>query len=309
MLPYFPLTDDDFSMTVGARPLDGAPLIEVDAQTYYAEIGLKLALLADQPGRHFQALPGSEPMQWEVLEVLLGDMARHYGQHFRLACDGDEWRWENRLLSSLSRWRTGAAADPGCAPLDWIGRQVQEDLLLLDGGAEGVPLVAGQLCFGNGWELADKLGQSFLAIHDPVPHFRTAIGRSSQLLMERLKPGRPVWRVNWAIKATGQLHLPPKINQALAPLKTSITAENAGERCFFRIERQTLSRLPRSNGVLFTIRTYQSSIAALASQTAQARRLLGVLRSTPPETLAYKGIAPFVAPLVAYLEAQIRSVL
>ena len=301
-LPHFPLADDVFGMTVGARPLDGAPLMLVDEPAYYRELALKHAQLADQPGRYFQALPATEAMQWEALELVLSDLALHHPAHFGLERAGAEWQWENRLLNSLNRLRLGDTASLPLAPLDWLGRQVQEDLLLLDAGSAGVPLVAGQLCFGNGWELGEKLGQPFLNIHEPVPHFNAQIGRPSLLLMERLKPDRPVWRVNWAVKAVDQLNLPPAINRALAPLKGSISAENAGQRCFFRVERQTLSRLPRSNGVLFGIHTYQVAIAELVSEPAWARRLLGVLRTIPPATLDYKGIVPFSEPLIAYIE-------
>jgi hypothetical protein len=269
---------------------------------YYDELVLKWVQLAESPGRYVQALPTTEAMQWEALELLLHDMARCYPQYFTLEREGEHICWRNTLLNTAETLRIGDCSSLPYPALEWLGRQVQEDLLLLDAGQEGVPLVAGLLCFASGWELSEKLNQSFLQIHDPVPHFNTTIGRPSQLLMERLKPERPVWRVNWTIKAFNQLNLPPSISKALTPFKHSITAENAGERCYFRSERQTLSRLPRSNGVLFTIRTYQLRIDELVQVPGWGARLLKVLRSTPAATFAYKGMALFSEALIAYLD-------
>jgi dimethylamine monooxygenase subunit A len=302
--PYFPLKDDTYTMAVGARPLDGAALIEIDPAAYYDELVLKWAQLAESPGRYVQALPGSEAIQWEMVELLLNDMARHYPQYFALEREAEHFRWRNTLLNTAHTLRVGDDTSLPYPALEWAGRQVQEDLLLLDAGQEGVPLVAGLLCFASGWELSDKLGQSFLHIHDPVPHFNANIGQPSLKLMERLKAERPVGRVNWTIKAFNQLNLPPSLSKALAPFKHSITAENAGERCYFRSERQTLSRLPRSNGVLFTIRTYQIRIDQLVKVPGWGPRLLSVLRSTPDETLNYKGMALFAEALVGWLECR-----
>lgn len=302
MQPHLLLHSALFSMTMGVQPLHDTSPIEVDPASYVTEIALKYALLADNHRFYFQALPETEALQWDAVAFLLPEMARHYPHYFTLEVENGFWHWRNMLLNAEHRFRYGDSSTLPHAPLDWLGRQVQEDLLLLDGNRLGVPLVAGQLCFANAWCLDDKMDQSFLAIHRDVPLFQEQIGAASQRLMERIKPGRPLWRVNWAIKATNLLNVPPHINAALAPLAQAVTTENAGERCFFRIERQTLARLPNTNGVLFTVRTYRLPIAELVQIPDQACRLLGTLRTASPETLEYKGIAPFATPLVAYLE-------
>lgn len=299
MLPYFPFDDDLWAMTMGVRPLGDAPLIEVDVQRYETEIALKQAQLGDDHRFYFQAQPRTEAMQWEAVELLLPNLARHYPQHFRLEIQGAHWTWCNRLLGSTTSFQLGDRTALPYKPLDWLGRHVQDDLLLLDGNQPSVPLVAGQLCFANVWSLNDKLGKSFLAIHDPIPRFGTAIGQPAQLLMERLKAGRPVWRVNWAVKASDQLNLPPHIDET--QWKAAVTVENAGVRCFFRVERQMLARLERTNAILFTVHTYLVPISELAQSPQWKQRLWGVLQSTPPDVLAYKGITPFVEPLKQYL--------
>lgn len=290
-------------MQMGTRPLDAEHLlIDVDLPHYAAEIALKHAILAADHRYAFQSLPSATDAGWETLELLLPAMARRNPEQFTLTIDGTHWIWENHVLGHTRRFTLGDPHTLPYAPLDWVGREVQEDLLLLDAGLPGVPLTAGQLCFPNAWCLDDKIGHSFLEIHAPVPLFAEQIGRASQLLMERLKPGRPVWRLNWAIRAGDQLDASPRYAAELARRKQVITRQNAGEGCFLRVERQTLVRLTRSNHVLFIIHTYHAAIASVAADVQQGRMLLEVLRSTPPEMLDYKGIAPFAEPLIAYLE-------
>ena len=281
-----------------------APLIEID-DNYCSELALKNELLTHEYERYCQALIGTASLQWETLALVLLDMAQHYPRYFTLITHADNWTWQNRLLNSTTQFVFGVDSSLPLAPLDWLGRQVQEDLLILSGTKEdGIPLVAGHLCFPNAWCLDDKMRQSFLEIHQSVPGFAQSIGRSASLLMERLKVGRPVWRVNWSIMATPRLSLPPHVFQKEQLLSQGITRDNVGERCFVRIERQTLSRLPSTNGILFTVRTYQEPIAAVASAPDDARRILRVLQSAPRDFLRYKGVTSFADILFEYLAAK-----
>jgi hypothetical protein len=150
------------------------------------------------------------------------------------------------------------------------------------------------------------MGQSFLAIHAPVALFAERIGRSSDLLVQRLKPGHPVARVGWSISTSNTLNRAPAVANKWRQDVSTIDATNAGERCFLRLERQTLSRLPRTRAVLFTIHTYLAPLAAVIAEDApaRARRLAATLRTAPEEFLRYKGITQFYGPLLGYLEAQ-----
>lgn len=319
MLPYFPIDGDGYALTMNARALATDCLIEVDDH-YRAELALKDAILAADHRSACQTPPATEAMQWEALELLLPNMARHHPHHFALdAAPGPpsalsagqgrgRWVWTNRLLDAETAFTPGDPASLPLPPLDWLGRQVQEDLLLLDGAQPGAPLVAGHLCFPAGWSLDDKMGRSFLAIHGPVPLFAARIGRSADLLMQRLKPGHPVGRVGWSLTTDGDLdHSPATAARRQTPHE--ITLDNAGERCFLRLERQTFSRLPRTRAVLFTIHTYRAPVAAVIAEDApaRARRLAAALRAMPPAIRDYKDITPFATALLAYLEARAEA--
>ena len=302
--PYFPFNDDTFKMTMGTQALNPDMLIEIDEPHYHPEIALKKSLLDEEYDEYVHAPLTTQREQWEVLALVLSNMAHHYPQHCSLAIRGDEWTWHNRLLDIKTTFRFGETNSLPYAPLDWLGRQVQEDLLLLSGDVtQGMPLIAGHLCFPNDWCLKDKLGKSFMKIHDPVPLFASTVGRSSSLLLERLKVGRPVWRLNWAFKVTPQLTLTPQRVRLLREEEQGkVTRETIGERCYLRVERQTLSRLPLTSAILFTVHTYQIPVANIVQDREAAQRMANVVRTTPTEMLVYKGMLPFVDVLLAYLE-------
>lgn len=308
MLPYFPFESDEYALKMNARLLTDDCLIEIEPTHYQAQLAEKATLLTSDPRYYYQAPPATEARCWEALELLLPNMGRHHPEHFTLQTAGARWHWTNRLLGTTTAFTLGDSTTLPLPPLDWLGRQVQEDLLIMaeDEGL-GAPLVAGHLCFAADWCLDDKLGRSFLAIHDPVPGFVAGrVGRSSDLLMQRLRAGAPAGRVGWSFTADATLNHAPCLAARWRTGSASIDAANAGERCQLRLERQTFSRLPRTRSLLFTIHTYVAPLAAVIAVEApeRARRLAGVLRTMPEEMRRYKGMADFAAPLLAYLEAQ-----
>ena len=320
MLPDFPFEYDEYDMPMNTRALPDDRLIEVSPH-YREELAQKSSILARDHRYYCQAQPGTEAMQWEAIAYVLPIMARHYPEHFRLAVEGDRWCWTNHLLDTETTFvldDTGSLPrhdhlhsplpDATSRPLDWLARQVQEDLILMSGDAEaGTPLVAGHLCFGGSWCLDDKMGKSFLAIHHDVPQFIPRIGRPANLVMQRLKEGRPIARLNWSISTTDRLNTAPKVAHEWLHTRRQITSQNAGERCFLRMEWQTLSRLSQTNGILFTIHTTISPLSRVIGDPARLRRLTSVVKGIPRPSREYKGMAGYADALVDYLEARCRE--
>ena len=217
MLPYFPFERDEYALTMNARLLPLDRLIEIDPPHYRRQVAERVALLADDHRYYCQMPPDTIAAGWEALELLLPNMARHYPDHFTLDRAGAAWHWTNRLLGTTITFTPGDDRALPLAPLDWLGRQVQEDLLIMDPTVPGTPLVAGQLCFAADWCLDDKRGLSFLAIHDPVPGFSDGrVGRSADLLMQRTRANAPTGRIGWAFTADGTLNHAPRLAAALA---------------------------------------------------------------------------------------------
>jgi uncharacterized cupin superfamily protein len=307
MLKYFPIEHDEYDMPMNARAGIGQ-LIEVDEAEYLTELALKDAILASDYRYYFQCPAEYEPIAWECIELILPDMAEHHPEYFSLSRDGESWTWTNKLLGSTTTFTIGQSGTLDLPPLDWLGRQVQEDLILMGGDLDNPMLcVGGHLCFAASWCLDDKIGQSFLRIHEDIPQFLERIGRPANLMMERLKPGRPTGRINWTVSSTDRLNLAPAVNHEWIPSRRGITADNAGDRCFFRIERQTFSRLPKTNGILFTIRTYRNPISEVVADPERLKRFTSVVKGIPRATRDYKGMTSFADALVDYLESRCRQ--
>src|SRR5690348_10602564 len=130
-------------MAMKVQALNDKSLIEIDEECYRDELALKNELLGDEYDQYFRALPGTEDLQWGVIELLLPNMVYLYPQHFELTIAGRHWTWCNRLLGQETQFILGDSDSLPLAPLDWLGRQVQEDLLVLSGDTtRGMPLVA-----------------------------------------------------------------------------------------------------------------------------------------------------------------------
>ncbi len=68
-----------------------------------------------------------------------------------------------------------------------------------------------------------------------------------------------------------------------------VTKENVGQLMYLRVERQTLRRLPVSNTILFTIKTYMTKMEDVCrNDPSTAQRLAGAIRNWPPEMIEYK---------------------
>ena len=308
MIPYFPLLHDQFEMAMDVRG-GVTSLVEVEPEKFAAQVALRAEIIASDAPYHVQCPDDTDAMAWEALEILLPNMAEHLGQHFTLERRDDVWTWTNRLLSTREEFKFADTDTLPCSPLEWVGRQVQEDLILMRAKEDSEAILcAGLLCFGAGWCLDDKIGRPFLQIHDPVPGFRAQVGTPADLLLRRLKPHRPVGRLNWSITSTDQLNLAPRLAAQWHKTRYGIAPADVGQRVRFRVERQTLTRLTRAQGTLFTIHTYVNTLDEVTDDPARLRRLASVLREYPDALKEYKGMTPYYDALMAYLDVRAASV-
>ena len=286
------------------------PLCELDLHRYHEETSLKQRLLAEAPSYYFHGGAATLSAQWDVLELVAINLEQIYPQHFQLERQGDAWRWHNALTGLSATFHFGDPAGLPFEPLDWIGREVQDDLVLLSADASAT-FVGGQLCFANGWAISDRLGKSFLEVHHHTPPATMPSVEAGARFLQTLKPGRTYWRMSWNFKLSDQMDMTTKHKPAykadFARRAPRLTADDVGREVFIRIERQTFTRLPRSQGLLFGIHTYNSSVAEEATDPARARSILNVVRGAPRDVKDYKAITPIELPLLSFLEAHASS--
>lgn len=305
MIKYFPFTPA-FDLKMGTAPMkDHETIVELDDH-YITEINLKRSLLTEDHSYYFDKLPGCEIAEWETLERIIEHLLQADPSSFSIEKENDRWTFINKKLDEKQTFVFGDHSSLPLSPLDWIGRQVQEDLIILNASGE---VVAGQLCFPSGWALHEKIGKQFMEVHAPLPPVTTPMIQAANKLLERLPANKPVTRNNWGFRYGDQLDLSSKhsaaYKQKLAHLK-NLSLSDFGKHIFLRVEHQTLSRLS-SHHILFTIRTYHSSLATEASDPWRARTMLSFLQGTPSELIEYKVMAPFHTQLLEYLEKSILA--
>lgn len=287
---YTPYDKGRFQLTLGIKAIDPAGWIEVDGH-YEAQIAEKRRLLAERPAEVFGALTDSVEAQAECLEALLAHLERD--RPGLVEVDGDVLR----LTRTGDRHDRAAFAD---RPLDLAGRLVQEDLCLMAPSGDTWRLIAASLCFPSRWRLADKLGRPMAAIHAPVPGFNAQLARPVDRFFDRVGPGQVFMRLNWSAIDDPTLFQPA--GHGRTGVNEAITADNAGDLVWLRIERQTFVRLPRSGVLVFGIKTVLDPLAALAGRPDLAAALRETLAGMPDDMRRYKSMAPFVDALLGWLE-------
>ncbi|RIX97439.1 DUF3445 domain-containing protein [Aureimonas flava] len=295
----FPFDRDEYMYAVNIEqhvpgPVQSATEFPIHIDEHYvAEMEDRAITLREDPLR-CQSLPHMELAGWELVELLMTSMSRHYPEHFSLAVDGDRWHWVNRPLGIDQHFTFGEAATLPMPPMEYVTRQCQGDFCLLDQRDDNLWMDAGMVTSQADWSLDFDLGMNFIEWHGPVPlaHDLGVFDRALKFLLN-LQQGRPVRRLNWTMTINPRLDTSPENYHRWGIDKASVTPENVAGKVHLRVELQALWRLPRSNAIVFSIRCYLISLEELATQRKWARRLHRVLRSLPPEIADYKGLGRF----------------
>lgn len=304
----FPFPKDDFRYGVNLTPhLRGGSSPVFDAvfdldEHYLGEMREREIVLRADPKR-CQVLPHMVQAQWDTLELLMDSLAADYPAKFSLIKAGTTWHWRNHLLGLAHTFTFGEEASLPCPPFEYITRQVQGDFTLQDQRGQNLFMDGGMVTGPADWSLNFDLGMSFHEWHKPVPLAgEMGIFDKALAYLLRLPLGQPVRRLNWSLTANPWLDTAPETREIWGADKAAITAENIGVCLCLRVELQTLTRLPRSNAILFGIRTYLLRFEELVRVKKWAARLHRVLRGLHPDLIAYKGISGYHECAVDYLK-------
>lgn len=278
----------------------GGRVYDVD-EHYRFEIAERERVLAADPSR-CQVLPHMRLAAWDVVEDATTRLSRDFPEHFSLEARGDQRFWTNRLLGIEQAYTLLDDDTLPMEPFEWIVRQLQEDVELLDQRGDTLYFDAGILTFGADWSLDFDLGMSFLEIHGPVPrvHEMGVLPRAARFLA-RLPVGPIYRRTNWTMTVGRRLDTCTEVYHEWGPDRAGLRYEEIGERLHLRVEVQHFVRLPRSNAVMFPIHTYLASLDEICTVPAWAVRLERVLATLPQDLVDYKGLTRYLDMAVEWL--------
>ena len=285
---HLPFEPGPYRMAMGLMSVPEAEWFDID-EHYPAEVAERQRLLDERRTDVFGMEPGSNAACGETLTMLIEHLTRVHPDWF--ASDGITLH--NRLTGAA--WQL--AADK---PLELAGRLVQEDLCLIEPSLVGPRLTAAVVCFPSRWSLHEKLGRPLAEVHRRVPFYGDRLSRPVDRFMGHVRTGHIAARLNWSIMDDPALFQPTgKWRTAHDP---TITEQNAGNRLFLRVERQTLRRLPASGAVLFGIRVHVYRLAGVVTTPGIAAGLAAAVRALPAETAHYKSLPMFQTALLGWLD-------
>ncbi|TDZ40065.1 hypothetical protein C8035_v004952 [Colletotrichum spinosum] len=290
-----------YHVTMGLRSIRPEEWIELDNHfpRYHADKAARLRERGDKVvGTHPEAYPAAV----ELLEELVRYLPNRYPSLYRRTPVGIANLWSGEEFDISE---TPLAEDP----MAIAARLVQDDLAIMMERPDGrYYLVAGAVLLAGFWRLGDKFGMSLEEIHTSgdVPHYKERLHGGMASFFRRLRCEQMYSRNNYFIQVDDSLPWSWSIGQEDDPVVSWSTADKnrAVEKHFFRSERQSLRRLPRTGAVVFTIRTYFHPVTELAAEDYVPGRLASAIRSWDETVASYKGRDTYGEVLLEYLDRE-----
>lgn len=303
----FPFDRDEYMYSVNIEPATSRDpgsvyehMFDVD-EHYLSEMAERAKVLEEDP-RRCMTMPHMQEAAWDFLELVMTRLSEDYPDMFRLSRDGDRWTWNNYPLDIHQTFTFGDPATLPYEPLEYITRQMQGDFCLLDQRDGDLFMDAGCVTGPADWSMAFDAGMGFKEWHAPVPvaHELGVFDRALSFLLN-LQIGHPVRRLNWTMTVNPRLDTSPETFHRWGFENGIVTPDNVAQMLNLRVELQLLARLPRSNAIVFSIRTYMISLEELVTNRDWACRLHRVLRDLPQELSDYKGLSDYRQTAVNWL--------
>ncbi|SCV70970.1 BQ2448_3732 [Microbotryum intermedium] len=316
-----------YPINMGIRPMPWDTWLELDSD-YRKTLDIVARRTRTQGEEANRVMPGYRPQAFECLVEMASYLAVRYPQYFvvnRFKYDAkDEYTWGDSLsgkeagcIAVIENKLTGDVFDfaeiEKLEGKDWNPMKVAA---LLTEDDLAVMCEAGSICTAGFWRLKDKIGRSLDYIHSSgeVPGWPTKLKFSIERFFQKLKCDKPVQRYNytfqiddqvaWSNHTNGPVSVlgekeqifdevtkgpdPELLAQSNDPNWKAPQPATAFEEVWYRSERQTLRRMPKTGCILFTIRTYFHPVAELAKEPGVPGRMASAIRSWPDEVRNYK---------------------
>lgn len=296
---YVPLDGKPLRLTLGLRALDPEQWIEVDAHRA-SEMQQKADLLEQRHADVVAALPDGLDGSRELWNRLSAFVVDRFPELY------SDIEYQDGQIVALNDVHMADRIDVRrMHPIDACGRIVQEDVVIMRKRGEEWVLVAASLCFPSRWRLADKIGKGLTAIHAPVPGYEPQISQPVEFMFDKIAVDRPMWRLNWTLMDDATLFQPDVASRWRDHSDVIASGADLGQALFFRVERQTLTKLPISGDVVFTIRTYVRPLAELGGPEAYANLAIAI-ETAAPDMVSYKGWTALLEPTLDWLRTASR---
>jgi hypothetical protein len=135
-----------------------------------------------------------------------------------------------------------------------------------------------------------------------VPEFNEKLNAHIDRFFANMQIGAISWRQNWSVQRDSRLFAPMRE----AGLETSLTPQEAGQQIHIRIETQHFYKLPKSDAVIFAIRTSLAPLNFWQKNPEPIAALLVQIEKLGSYMLGYKAIEALRPALHHWLENHIH---
>ncbi|MEE3852036.1 DUF3445 domain-containing protein [Gordonia sp. LSe1-13] len=285
----------------------GRHVVDLGGAEYPAIMAERRRILDADPHR-VKVRPGMEPACWDLLLYYLRDLTLSYPSVMHLTEHPDlRFHWRNDLLGTDQYFVLGDETSLPGGPLDFLAREVPDDLLLVIERDGHLYFDAGAVTFAAAWSVSFDVGMDMYEIHAPVPGLtRQGIVARAEQFLRRLPPDQVYRRLNWTLSASDS----PKLDVSLEELPEwsgdipQMMRDRAFGRARLRIELEHFIRLPMTGAVTFNIRTFMASLEEIKRIPAWAEQLATVVESLSEPIAEYKGFLDYRDDVVGYLRSE-----
>ena len=263
-------------------------------------------------------------MSGQSVDIVLTDLCRcaylpeRYPSLFRSTAVGMDNLYTNESFDIVKR---PLVEDP----MQMAARMIQDDIVMMFEKSDGeYYLLAATAILPGAWRLKDKFGMSLSEIHvsGDVPSYEAKLEKGMTSFFRRIQPQSPFVRNNYFFQVGDDLAWNRSLGlenfdeiddyngncvKTVKPHWGTAKGGEAIEHHYFRTERQSLRRLPRTGAVVFTFRTYLHPVTEIAQEPGVPGRLASAVRGWGADVAKYKGRANYEDVLLDYLDEKHRE--
>jgi hypothetical protein len=285
---------------VGLRPMKPDLWVLMGAG-HEAIMREKRERLAAFPRLYYRTLPGSLAAQCELRERVIAHLVSDYPEHFERT---------GSLVNSRGTGVECDLTDHSIEPLLQLSNLIEEDFMLIQ-EVDGAPrITAASNAYSSSGRLVASVGRDIEWAHQPVPGLTRQLGPRINRVLDSVHTATPCERFNWQLTPMSTIFFPhddPHAANAAAMhgICQSLceNPDRAGDLLWIRVERQTLSRLPESRAVAFSLHTYSDPLSSLRTDAESVRAMLALLRAYSEERWKYSEMDIVREPVIAWLES------
>lgn len=317
-LKSYPFKDAEYKLTMGIRRLEPQDWLLIEP-SYKKNLETKWKIVTNSheaypKDKDLQAstvfvTPEAIPAIEEFYDIVINYMCKKYPMYFEKVGDKVHNKITNEMVASST---SPDQKDPKQYLFDLV-KVIEEDFIILlkdpdhQGEDDEYYFKGGIFGFASGFNPGDRFNKPLSFVHHPIPGYETKLKTSMNRFFNRIQKSQFVTRNNFTVQ-THDLHYVDDQNKGHNKAKGTVVIPLKEEeldfdnQVFYRSERQVLTRLPKSNAVIFSIRTYLEPMSQFKQNGVEvSERLAGAIEKMPPDLAIYKNSVEWGQAVSSYL--------